>query len=241
MDNVRTTFERHEKKFLLDERQFHGFLEKAGPFLTENEFPTSRIHNIYFDTPDYEFMRRSMEKPVYKEKMRVRSYMPPDEDTPVFVERKKKYKGIVYKRRVSLPLKDARPWLLEKAPCPLDTQTGREIDAFLARSPRLRPVLFLYYDRQSYELAGSGLIRVTFDTNLRYRTNCLSLTGGQDGTPLLPENHYLMELKIPGALPLPLCRLLDELKIYPVSFSKAGLACQLEMEKERRLHDGTAI
>ena len=106
-------FERYEKKYLLDENQYTE-LQKVlkGRFQIDNYGKTT-INNIYYDTPESLLIRRSIEKPVYKEKLRVRSYGKADSETQVFIELKKKYKGIVYKRRTSMKLRHSDALLYE--------------------------------------------------------------------------------------------------------------------------------
>jgi len=111
MGSNQMTFERYEKKYLLDEIQYKEFIKRTGGRIVPDEYGTTTICNIYFDTPDARLIRTSLEKPVYKEKLRLRSYGTPGKDGPVFLELKKKYKGIVYKRRESMVLSEAEGYL----------------------------------------------------------------------------------------------------------------------------------
>lgn len=182
------------------------------------------IRNLYYDTDQYLLIRRSIEKPVYKEKLRIRSYQRADEEDKVFVELKKKYKGVVFKRRLSLKNKIAIQWLSGKTDPPKDTQIAREIDYFLHFYPSLHPTVFLSYDREAYYDKNSRDFRVTFDENILCRQEDLSLSADAYGSPILPEGKVLMEIKCSGGIPLWMAKVLSEEKIYKTSFSKYGTA-----------------
>lgn len=119
-------FKRHELKYLITAEQ-REYIEKAiCEYMMPDEYGESTICNIYYDTDNYRLIRRSIEKPMYKEKLRLRSYGKSADDKTVFLELKKKYDGVVYKRRISLPCKDAVDFMEGKADLKEDTQIGRE-------------------------------------------------------------------------------------------------------------------
>ncbi len=220
-------FERIEKKYLLPETVFRRLLPELRKHMADDVYGRYTISNIYFDTEQFDLIRASLEKPVYKEKLRLRCYGTPSEDGKVFVEIKKKYKGIVYKRRITLSLKEARRYLVYGIrPDMTDwkftrQQIFREID-YMKERYGLRPAAFIAYDRIALAGTEDPELRVTFDTNLRYREDRLDLRKGDDGYPLLDSDTVLMEIKIPGAAPLWLARLLSENGIHMTSFSKYG-------------------
>ena len=183
-------------------------------------FGRSMVSSIYYDTQDYRLIRSSLDKPDYKEKLRVRAYGKPTAESKVFVELKKKYDGIVYKRRISLPLLQANQ-LLSGGKTDIDTQIAREIQYFV-RFYQPQPRVLLSYRRVAYTGAENGL-RITFDDDIRFRTSTLLLTSGNWGQELLQPGMTLMEIKAPGAMPLWLCELLNRNEIYPTSFSKYGM------------------
>ena len=78
------------------------------------------------------------------------------------------------------------------------------------------------YDRRAFSSKFGQPVRLTIDERIRVRDTDLELAHGDGGTPLLPPGHYIMEIKIEGAMPLWMSRALSELKIYPHSFSKVG-------------------
>lgn len=184
------------------------------------------VRNIYFDTPDYRLIRRSIEKPEYKEKLRLRSYKKADADSIVFAELKKKYKGVVYKRRLPLGEKEAVEWLCGRKQLSDSCQISREIDYFLKYYNGLRPSAFLSYERQAFYSKTDQNLRITFDRNILCRTEDISLEAEVWGTPLLDDNSFLMEIKCVGGIPLWLASFLSREKIYKTSFSKYGTAYQ---------------
>ncbi len=197
-------------------------MSAAADRLRPDEYGESVICNVYYDTPHNELISRSVEHPVYKEKLRLRSYGIPCMNSTVFLEIKKKYDKVVYKRRAAMTLQQAEDYLSGKAaPRISNPNTLREFNFFLRRYD-LSPALFLAYDRQSFYSTEDDALRITFDRRIRSRHYDLSLSKGDYGELLLPEDVYLMEIKAAGALPLWLVHVLSELKIYPVSFSKYG-------------------
>lgn len=220
-DKTIYTFKRYEKKYVLTPEQFEGFMAVAGEHLVPSEHFEGEVLSIYYDSENYSLIRHSLEKPVYKEKLRLRSYGVPDENGTVFVELKKKYKGIVYKRRVEMTEKQAEDWLSGRAPAPMDTQITREIDWFLKMN-RVMPRAFIGTDRTSWYDRDNAELRITFDRNIKWRDTELNLTAGDHGEILLKDGKVLMEIKIPDAAPMWLAELLSDEKIFPTSYSKYG-------------------
>lgn len=219
------TFERYELKYILSRPQLQVVLNAMEPHMRRGEFGHSSIRNLYLDTPDYRLIRRSLERPVYKEKVRIRSYGRAGIDDEVFVELKKKYRSVVYKRRLSMPQGRVFGCLQGLDAWP-DTQIGQEIAYTVEYCPRLAPMVFLSYERDAFRAADGTDLRITFDTDICFRRNRISLDSDTAGTPLLPRNQVLMEVKVAGGLPLWMARLLSEQKIYKTSFSKYGAAYQ---------------
>ena len=232
------TFKRKELKYLLNKEQYLGFMERIKDMAKIDDYGKTSILNIYFDTPDFELIRRSLGKPVYKEKLRLRSYGIPTDESPSFIEIKKKYKGIVYKRRISAPYKESKDYLYENIPLEKSSQISAEIDYFKKCYPGLRPAMAISYDRIAMVGTIDPELRITFDQNIRWRINHLDLKYGNEGKDLLERDQYLMELKIAEAMDLKLVAILEELDIRQVSFSKYGngyetlLAKRLGMAKE---------
>jgi len=222
MDNC--IFERHELKYLVNDRQRRSLEQALQDRMVPDAHGESTICNIYFDTPDFYLIRRSLEKPVYKEKLRLRSYGPVTPGQPVFLELKKKYQGIVYKRRISIEEQAAMDFLCGRAPLPEQNQIGCEIEYFLKFYRNLGPAVHLSYDRTAFFSKEDKALRVTFDKNICWRTKELSLTRQPGGTKILQPGQSLMEIKAASALPLWLVHLLSGNQIYQISFSKYGSA-----------------
>lgn len=213
-------FERQEKKYLLTDAQREAFLQRIRPYVEEDEHGAYTLTNLYFDDASFSNIRRSMEKPVFKEKMRLRGYGTPAPEDTVYWELKKKYKKVGYKRRIETTPCAMAAYLKGKGTLP-DSQSARELDYFL-RSKQLRPRIYIAYDRVAYYAKEDREIRITFDENLRYRWHDLDLTAGDHDCKVYPIPGHLMELKVWHRIPHWLVDILTDLKIYPVSFSKYG-------------------
>ena len=222
-------FNRYENKYRIDadtliklEGRLSDHME-LDAYNKENE--TYTIANLYYDTPDSYYIRTSLSKPQYKEKLRLRAYGVPDADTIVYAEIKKKVNGLVNKRRSALKLEEATEFLgsgsiPEQQPYH-NGQVLNEVSYLLSRH-ELRPTLYLAYDRRAYFGSGERDLRISFDRGIRTRRYDLKLDLGDYGAPLIESNQWVMEIKTSQSIPLWLTRLLSEYRIYPVSFSKYG-------------------
>ena len=75
--------------------------------------------------------------------------------------------------------------------------------------------------RESYR--GEGGLRITFDENLKYRTENVNFTKKKiDKNYFEDEKNIIMEIKAHGAWPLWLARKLSAERIFPQQFSKVG-------------------
>jgi hypothetical protein len=233
MSQCEGTFKRYEMKYLLSETKYTSLRLRLQNKLNIDNFGKTTICNIYFDTPDHLLIRNSLEKPIYKEKLRLRSYGTPTEQDKVFVELKKKYDGIVYKRRVKMELTTAQHYLYDAEAIREPSQITKEIDWFLRFYKNIKPSMYISYNRMAMYGVEDPELRVTFDSNLLWREEDLWLGSGAWGNPLFREKERLMEIKIPGSMPLWLSHILDELEIYPTSFSKYGTA-YLKSEQRKK-------
>ncbi len=222
MAGFKDVFQRIEVKYLLDDMQYTELRKRLEGMAEVDSYGKTSILNIYFDTPDYKLIERSLEKPVYKEKLRLRTYGVADDDTNAFIEIKKKYKGVVYKRRISMPYKKAMEYLVDGKRPEQRSQISDEIDYFLKYYKGIRPAMAISYDRIAMAGIEDPDLRITFDTNIRWRTDKLSLSEGNVGKDILLPGQHLMELKIAGAMSIELAKILDELNIRKTSFSKYG-------------------
>ena len=221
---LKTTFERVEKKYIISPSQFDAIKAKIDELFVPDEYGETKICNIYFDTPDFLLTRRSVEKPVYKEKLRLRTYGIPTNDWISFTEIKRKCNSVVYKRRIPLKLSDAMNFLCRGKQIENPSQISKEIEYFLDLYTGIAPAFYISYDRSAFFLKDDNNFRITFDKNITWRDYDLDLTKGSYGESLLPEGHVLMEIKISETIPLWLARLFSELGVNSASFSKVGKA-----------------
>ncbi|MBQ2934075.1 MAG: polyphosphate polymerase domain-containing protein [Clostridia bacterium] len=220
---MQTVFKRYEFKYLINDRQKEKIISDMNKYMQPDKYDRATIRNIYFDTDNFLLIRRSIDKPVYKEKLRIRCYGKTNADSDVFVELKKKYKSVVYKRRVTLPEREAMNWVCNGV-CNKNTQISSEIDYFLYFYKNLRPSVFLSYEREAYAARDGSDFRVTFDKNILCRQNDLSLCSDAYGTPILSDDMSIMEIKCSGGIPLWMTEILSREHIYKTSFSKYGTA-----------------
>lgn len=226
-----STFKRYEIKYLLTCQKKQAILRAMAPYMKLDRYGRTTIRNIYYDTGTYRLIRHSLEKPAYKEKLRIRSYQKVTPSDPVFVELKKKYKSVVYKRRLTLPQEQAASSFRQGLPLPVCSQIAEEIEYFRSYYEDLHPTVFLTYEREAFYALDGSDFRVTFDENILYRTDDLSLESNAYGTPLLHTGETLMEIKTSGGLPLWMSHELNRLKVFHMSFSKYGRAYQDMMIK----------
>ncbi|MBR2013420.1 MAG: polyphosphate polymerase domain-containing protein [Clostridia bacterium] len=219
-----TVFQRYELKYMLTFDQKQRILAAMESHMQPDPYGRTTIRNLYYDTDTYLLIRRSIEKPKYKEKLRIRSYGKADAESTVFAELKKKYKGVVFKRRISLPYREAIQWLSGEKHPEKQTQITKEIDYFLNYYGALHPTVFLSYEREAYYARDHSDFRITFDDHILCRQDDLSLGSEVGGTPILPEGKVLMEIKCSGGIPLWMVQVLSEEGIYKTSFSKYGTA-----------------
>lgn len=219
----KSVFKRYELKYLMDTEQTAAVKDALQEHMGLDRFGHSTIRNIYFDTPDYLLARRSIARPIYKEKLRFRSYARPSENDEVFVELKKKYDSVVYKRRLVMPLRDAEEWFCGDGEGP-DSQIGEEIGFMKVRYPGIGPAMFLSYDREAYCAGSCADLRITIDTNILARTGDTRLSSGIYGHSVLPEGYTLMEIKTMYGYPEWLTSLLSANRLYKSSFTKYGNA-----------------
>ena len=228
-----SVFQRYEIKYLLSKEQKKRILDAMEGRMELDHYGRTVIRNVYFDTPQYRLIRHSIEKPMYKEKLRLRSYQQASLGEPVFVELKKKYNGIVYKRRLTMPEQEACHWICGEQRRE-ESQIAREITYFKDFYGDLQPVIFLSYEREAYYSLDGSDFRVTFDDTILCREEGLSLAQATGGIPILEDDQVLMEIKTAGAVPLWLTAVLTREKIFKTSFSKYGTAYQTILYPKRK-------
>ena len=210
-------------KYILSAEQTAFLKERLAGHMVLDKYGLTSIASLYYDTPDYRLIRASIEKPPFKEKIRLRSYGIATETSPVFLELKRKTERIVYKRRVSSTIPTVEAFFRGDGEICADGQIAREITYFRDYYRDLVPACLIIYDRNAY-YEPKGDLRLTIDHNPRYRVKDLNLTTSMEGIPLLKEGETILEIKVQQAMPLWLSAILAEGKIYKASFSKYGEA-----------------
>ncbi len=231
VSNPIVVMKRFELKYLLTAPQEEFFLHGISGRLFPDEYGLTPIASLYYDTPEHRLISASLEKPLYKEKLRLRSYGLATDDSPVFLELKRKAYGIVYKRRVQSTVPLVNRFLAGEGEICAGGQINREITYFRDFYGNLAPSCLIICDRTAYAAPGSDL-RITVDNGPRYRTDRLDLTTSMEGTPLLPKGYSILEIKVQEAMPTWLSRLLAEGGIYQTGFSKYGEAYKIQMTEQ---------
>lgn len=222
-------FKRYELKYLLDAAQYKAVRDGMEKFMRGDKYGESDICNLYCDTPSFILARRSIERPIYKEKLRIRSYGIAKEGSEIFVEIKKKYQSIVYKRRICTDEQTAMSLLGGGAT--IDTQIGREIGYFKKLYEGIAPKVYISYRREAFYAKDDNDFRMTFDKDILWRDHDVLLSSGIYGQPVLPNGKILLEVKTAAAIPLWLVKILSANKIFKTSFSKYGTAYELISQK----------
>lgn len=232
------TFMRYENKYVITDKKKDALLPVLLEYMDFDKYCVGdkdySIYSLYLDTKNNDVVRRSVQKPYYKEKLRLRSYKlnPADDDT-VFLEIKKKIGGIVNKRRVVLTYKQAVDFIRCKKIPQLDgiqQQIMSEICYYVKLHPIEKSVL-IHYDRTALFGKDDPSLRITFDRNLTSEENTNILRTDSCGKFIVSPETRIMEIKINGAMPLWLSELLTKNKIYSGSFSKFGRNFQNETKR----------
>ncbi|MGP1567371.1 MAG: polyphosphate polymerase domain-containing protein [Peptoanaerobacter stomatis] len=223
-------FKRVEQKYLITKQEQKILLDAMKEHMQEDEHGRSTVISIYFDTQNNLLIRSSMQKPAYKEKLRIRSYGIATHDSKIFIELKKKYKSVVYKRRISMPEKEAMDYLINGNRPDKNSQILNEIDYFIKINEGITSKMYISCDREAYFDMEDDNFRITFDTNIMWRQDKLSLCKYPYGTQILKDGTVLMEMKSVNGLPLWMTDILTKNHIYKTSFSKYGNAYKMAKE-----------
>ena len=223
MPKFTSIFKRVEQKYIISDEQRKILENRIMPYIRPDEYGKSTISSVYLDTPDFRIIRSSIDADCYKEKIRIRAYGKVSPDGTVFLEIKKKYKGVVFKRRETMTLNQAVGFV-SSGKMPFDSQINREIEYALNFYSLPEPVATICCEREAFFVRDDPDLRITFDTGIRYRTDDLLPSGEAYGSPLLPDGMIIFEYKTNSCMPLWLVNALDEIGAFPKSFSKYGNA-----------------
>jgi SPX domain protein involved in polyphosphate accumulation len=192
-------FYREEQKYFLTKKEYETLLHEINQYLVKDKYFHEKICNIYFDNEHDELVLKSLNKPLYKEKIRLRSYNVPTLDNNVFLEIKKKYNGVVNKRRIIITYKEALDYINNNIVPNTNPQIMKEID-YCFKKYKLKPRLSLTYDRDAYYVKDNKDLRITFDYNIKCSEEILKLDNLEHGKNFF-ENNYIMEIKTLNGLP----------------------------------------
>jgi hypothetical protein len=234
-DNPILAMKRYELKYILNADEVAYIREALKGHMEIDQFGKTSIASLYYDTPSYSLIRASVEKPEFKEKIRLRAYGLATDDSPVFLELKRKAYGIVYKRRVKTTVPLVNKFFEGEGDICSGGQINNEIKSFRDHYKTLVPACLIIYDRTAYFEPG-GDLRLTIDEDPRYRMEHLDLTTSMEGTSLLPKGGAILEIKVQAAMPLWLTEILSKGRIYKGSFSKYGEAYRQQILKVRSLN-----
>lgn len=230
VSNPIVVMKRYEMKYILNPQQTEYFKKSVEGHMKIDKFGLTSIASLYYDTPNYRLIRTSVEKPPFKEKIRLRSYGLATDSSPVFLELKRKAYGIVYKRRVQSTIPLVKKFFDGEGDICAGGQINREITTFRDYYQTLVPACMIIYDRIAY-FEPDGDLRLTIDHNPRYRYDQLDLTRSMNGNSLLKEGYTILEVKVQQAVPLWLSEILTKGEIYKGSFSKYGEAYRQQLLK----------
>ena len=242
------TFKRHEKKYILSKDMYQRLEKLISPFMEKDDFSKNEpylIRNIYLDTPNKDLIRMSCDKPIFKEKIRIRKYGTYNDNIDkFFLEVKRKYDGIVYKRRVCLNKEELHNFtvkgIIPNKSSPLEKQILKELSYTLSLYEPI-PSSFISYKRIAYISKEDSTFRLTFDFDLYARHNDFSFDNPTPEIYLLEDGYVLMEVKVAFGVPLWFSRILSEVKAVPTSFSKYGTDYKLSIRKDINYHDTNSI
>ncbi len=221
---MKDIFRRVEKKYIISKNEYLKIREEIDKYVKMDEYGKSTICNIYFDTDKYELISHSITKPYFKEKVRLRSYNVPNENSMVYLEIKRKEESIVGKRRIGMKLNDFNKYMNNnKLVSNSNIQIKNELDYYFDRLD-LHEKMYISYDREAYFDKTNPDFRITFDSNIKARDYNLDLSKGSYGRFILEPDKYIMEVKTLESIPLWFVKLLTECKVMPCGFSKYGEA-----------------
>lgn len=217
---MQTVFSRNEKKYLVTKSQANKLISVLSAYMKPDTYSTYWVQNLYFDTENWDIIQNSMEKPNYKEKIRLRCYGTQETTDRMFLEFKKKYSGVVYKRRLPILPSAILQHSIDEILSNDNSQIARELAYHIQRTGVTKRFYIAYYRQAFAGINNDEGLRITIDSNISYRLDTLCFTEPERGNPVLEPNTFLLEIKTPINIPLWLAHLLSELEIFPTSFSK---------------------
>ena len=219
---MQSIFRRYEMKYLISEKQRVILMEALSKYMLPDQYGAYLVQNLYFDTERWDVIRTSIEKPAYKEKLRLRCYGEAAIDSSYYLELKKKYKGIVYKRRIELPARSLANRSVRELVAQSPAQIAKELGFYLHTND-VSEKIFISYQRAAFAGVDDPELRVTFDTDIRFRLNDLKFAKSGADRIILPDDKVLMEIKMLGGMPMWMAGVLSDNDVFPTNFSKYGV------------------
>lgn len=222
-------FSRKEEKYIISKSIYEEIIKECGEKVIADDYSKDnsfyQICNIYYDTQDNNLIRTSLQKPQYKEKIRLRSYGTPNQNSKVFLEIKKKYKGCVNKRRTTFNLKEAYRFAntgtISEIKDYMNNQIINEL-SYAIKIYKIIPKVYLAYKRQAFFGDNNPEFRLTFDKDIIARRSDISLENGIFGERVITEDKMIMEVKYNERMPLWFIEILRHNNLQKTSFSKYG-------------------
>ncbi len=226
---AKEVFSRKEEKYIVTKEVYENIIRDSANKIIADEYSKNnsfyQICNIYYDTEDNNLIRTSLQKPEYKEKIRLRSYGTPSKNSFVFLEIKKKFKGCVYKRRTTLKLHEAYKFAatgnIGEIKEYMNPQIMQEL-SYSIKNYKIQPKVFLSYERRAFFGAENPEFRLTFDKNIISRREDTNLEYGVFGERVIDEDKMIMEVKYSERMPLWFIAILRKYNLEKTSFSKYG-------------------
>jgi len=241
-------FRRREKKYLITSEQGAALQKLVSRYTVIDQHGEYLIRDLYYDTANWDIIGKSIQRPSYKEKLRLRLYGQYNNESQGFLEMKRKYESIVYKRRIAFPLSELKNRCVREIVSEVDSQISREISYFLKVNP-VSEKIYIAYKRTAYTGVEDEGLRITFDRDLVFHLcslngnylseyNDCQIGGRQiEDCQIIEQNQILMEIKTSGAIPLWLTGALSENNIFPISFSKFGVCYARYISKLQGLQE----
>ena len=225
---VQTKFKRIETKYLVHKDVLARLEEDFKNHLIPDDYPTSTITNIYFDSSDFRMIQDALAHKNDRKKIRMRFYNShPSLDSQAFLEIKQKdSQGVGHKFRVTASAESILDYVQYgiRSPEISDESLSEQLEKLRLRHSGIFPMMYIYYDRFSMKGIDDPKVRVTIDHNLIYRDEAVMVGAGKYGRPLVDKGYVIMEIKVPGACPDWLTAILNKHQLVNQSFSKYGNA-----------------
>ncbi len=227
-------FTRREQKYLITRTQYEMLVELMMPYMRYDKFGVNgryTVTSLYFENRSHQIYFETKNKLEFRQKLRLRIYDDTDINGTAFFEIKQKHNRVVNKRRTALPLKEAYRYIYYwpdrlESYRPSNLQIMKEIHHFRTFYG-LEPEMVISYDRHAFHCLDDPDLRVTFDFNLRCRSDDLQIEHGPHGAHFIAPDLVILEVKVTHSVPLWLTRFLQILNCEQRGASKFCTSLEL--------------